>query len=147
MATVDEGSDSLAVISKMTIWRRANPEKARATRRAYEKKNRKSLNRKRKLWRKNNPDKIRDQWLNQQYGIGTAWYAMKLAAQSHCCAICKQSASLFKRNLAVDHNHTTNKNRGLLCIGCNVLIGQIERAKVTWAQLNGYLKEYEESGC
>lgn len=35
------------------------------------------------------------------------------------CAICKKPRSAFKKNLSVDHNHVSNKIRGLLCYRCN----------------------------
>ena len=35
------------------------------------------------------------------------------------CAICKKPRSAFKKNLSVDHNHITNRIRGLLCYRCN----------------------------
>jgi hypothetical protein len=39
--------------------------------------------------------------------------------QNGKCAICCQT----ERKLVVDHNHTTNKVRGLLCNACNSVIG------------------------
>jgi uncharacterized protein YlaI len=35
------------------------------------------------------------------------------------CAICQKSREVFKKSLSVDHNHKTNKIRGLLCYRCN----------------------------
>ncbi len=35
------------------------------------------------------------------------------------CAICKKPRSAFKNNLSVDHNHKTDRIRGLLCYRCN----------------------------
>lgn len=37
------------------------------------------------------------------------------------CAIC-----IEERELVVDHNHTTDVARGLLCHRCNILLGMIE---------------------
>lgn len=45
-----------------------------------------------------------------------------LEAQNGCCAICKRAAPP-DRDLSIDHDHTTGKIRGLLCILCNSLIG------------------------
>lgn len=39
--------------------------------------------------------------------------------QNGCCAICKKPQSLFKKRLALDHNHRTGQLRGLLCFYCN----------------------------
>lgn len=35
------------------------------------------------------------------------------------CAICKKPRAAFKKNFSVDHNHKSNKIRGLLCYRCN----------------------------
>jgi hypothetical protein len=48
------------------------------------------------------------------------------------CAICQQPETALSRNgavppLAVDHNHTTDDVRGLLCMRCNLLLGMIEK--------------------
>ncbi len=45
--------------------------------------------------------------------------------QSNTCLICKQQ---FKASHSthVDHNHITGKVRGILCSGCNMLIGFME---------------------
>lgn len=39
--------------------------------------------------------------------------------QGATCAICKKHESEFGRKLAIDHNHKTQKVRGLLCFYCN----------------------------
>lgn len=38
--------------------------------------------------------------------------------QSGVCAICKS-----KSKLNIDHDHITGKVRGLLCTGCNIVLG------------------------
>lgn len=50
-------------------------------------------------------------------------YAKLLVEQNNCCAICGIDSSELKRDLSVDHNHITNKIRGLLCSNCNVGLG------------------------
>jgi hypothetical protein len=51
-----------------------------------------------------------------RYKINSAEYDNLVSLQNGVCAICKQSDDI---NLAVDHCHTTNKIRGLLCVKCN----------------------------
>jgi hypothetical protein len=58
------------------------------------------------------------------------------------CALCKKPAYVFKKSLSVDHNHSTNKVRGLLCYRCNkFLVGRqtIESAK----KILEYLEKYD----
>ena len=76
-------------------------------------------------------DDVRNRTLKCEYGIGIAEYEQMFQAQKGLCAICLKPESVIdkKRNavrrLAVDHCHTTNKIRGLLCYGCNVSIGKM----------------------
>jgi len=58
------------------------------------------------------------------------------------CSICKKPRSAFKKNLSVDHNHASNRIRGLLCFRCNKLIvgrHTIESAR----QVLEYLLKYD----
>lgn len=43
-------------------------------------------------------------------------------AQGGTCAICDQPCASGRR-LAVDHDHVTNRIRGLLCAKCNSCLG------------------------
>lgn len=53
------------------------------------------------------------------YGITQADYEKLVELQNERCAICK----LNKKPLAIDHCHSTNKVRGLLCRSCNQGLG------------------------
>jgi hypothetical protein len=55
--------------------------------------------------------------------ISTFEYAKLLVEQNNSCAICGIEATELKRELSVDHNHETNKIRGLLCHHCNIGLG------------------------
>lgn len=58
------------------------------------------------------------------------------------CAICGKPRSVFKNNFSIDHNHKTDKIRGLLCYKCNRwLVGRntIESAK----SILDYLMKYD----
>jgi len=59
----------------------------------------------------------------QVTNISTFEYAKLLVEQNNACAICGVSATELKRELSVDHNHETNKIRGLLCHHCNIGLG------------------------
>jgi hypothetical protein len=66
---------------------------------------------------------IRNQRLKMQFGITLDDYNQMLFNQNGCCAICDKHHTEFNRGFAVDHCHTTDKIRGLLCINCNLAIG------------------------
>lgn len=78
-------------------------------------------------WRRRNPVQnsliIQKGNLSHRYGLSLEQYNKILQDQKGVCAICGQRES---RNLSVDHNHRTNKNRGLLCSACNWGLGLIE---------------------
>jgi hypothetical protein len=56
----------------------------------------------------------------KRFGITPEYYDSLLLAQKGVCAIC---GGKEKRKLAVDHDHSTNKIRGLLCTRCNNGLG------------------------
>lgn len=63
------------------------------------------------------------------YGITLEDYELMFEEQAGLCAICNQPetklhpASQAVMPLAVDHCHSTNKVRGLLCSQCNLMLG------------------------
>ena len=59
--------------------------------------------------------------LKRNYGLTQEDYKKLLEQQKGVCAICGCKPN--GKALAVDHNHTTGKIRGLLCHDCNVGIG------------------------
>ena len=57
----------------------------------------------------------------QRYGITHSEFTTLLEKQNHKCAICgAQSPS------SLDHNHSTNELRGVLCVRCNMGIAWLE---------------------
>jgi len=68
----------------------------------------------------------RERHLVRKYGLSEAMYVEMLRKQNGCCAICGAAESeQFKGVLHVDHCHSTGKVRGLLCRGCNHMLGSI----------------------
>jgi len=75
----------------------------------------------RKKYRDENKEKTRFNLLLKTYGISREDYKTMNDSQNGVCAICG-----FDNNgkpLYVDHDHRTNKIRGLLCQKCNTAIG------------------------
>jgi hypothetical protein len=69
----------------------------------------------------------RDLHLKRKYGISLAFYKDMLAEQLGLCAVCRKPPSGkgtkgTHPELVVDHCHTTDTIRGLLCNNCNVAI-------------------------
>lgn len=77
-----------------------------------------------KKWREANRERRREYQKDrqlEQYGIGLYDYNVLLEAQGGVCAICKGHPK--DRALDVDHCHQRNEVRGLLCSGCNRILG------------------------
>ena len=67
-------------------------------------------------------EKTNAQRRKSQFGITQEEYDAMREAQGYVCVICKKECRTG-RNLAVDHDHTTGKIRGLLCQACNQGLG------------------------
>lgn len=89
-----------------------------------------------KEWRKDNPEKRKEQLkretkkdynhnkhLKATYGITRKEYLEMFIKQGGCCKICGTHQLELTKRLAVDHCHSTNKIRGLLCQPCNLMLG------------------------
>jgi hypothetical protein len=63
--------------------------------------------------------------LRNLYGITEEDYDRMLAEQGGGCAVCGKAPDPG-RFLDVDHDHKTDRVRGLLCRGCNRMLGIIE---------------------
>lgn len=46
--------------------------------------------------------------------------------QRDCCAICGGRDPVSGKALAIDHDHSTGRVRGLLCIRCNTALGSFK---------------------
>ena len=71
-----------------------------------------------------NKEKIEDKRLQKKYGITLTEWNLRFDDQEGCCAICGVHQSELKRVLVVDHDHETDKVRGLLCTPCNTSLGR-----------------------
>lgn len=80
-----------------------------------------------KKWVSNNSEKRKLYTRNARiraYGITPEHYQQMLEEQGNCCAICEKENG---RAMVIDHCHITGKIRGLLCDGCNLSLGHLER--------------------
>lgn len=83
-----------------------------------------------KLWIAANPDKVdrikRRYKLKMYSGLTLEDYEQMARDQKDLCAICHQPEKETCYRLCIDHNHTTQKVRGLLCRNCNAGLGQFK---------------------
>lgn len=118
----------------------------------YRNKNRTLLNEKRKAhyyknqkreiikareFRKKYPEKTFATNIKTRFGLTTKDFDLILKYQKGGCAICGVKTN-GKKNFCIDHSHTTQKVRGILCSGCNIGLGFYELHKEKYER---YLKE------
>lgn len=81
-------------------------------------------------------EKYENYRLKVRYGITTKEYWDLVAKQNGVCAICNKSDG---KKLHIDHNHTSNKVRGLLCGSCNRGLGMFKDNIYTMEKAIKYL--------
>ena len=82
-------------------------------------------------YQKQNHTQLRNYKLQRIYKISIEVLQMLYETQQGACAICKVPLTLKKNSKGVsveqvDHNHTTGKVRGLLCLNCNTALGLLK---------------------
>jgi len=89
----------------------------------YNKNNKDKVNLRHKEYRKNNPLIFKKIDLRRYHNITVEQYDEQLNKQDGKCAICHRPQEDFKKRFCVDHDHVTNKIRGILCDNCNLILG------------------------
>ena len=123
-------------------------EMGRVTSRKYLFANREEVKRKQKIWCEKNKERRykwqRNNQLKKRYNISLEEYHSLLLIQEGKCKICKTTTPGRKRKgFMVDHCHKTGIVRGLLCVQCNLAIGQfndnpeIVKIAAKYLELNG----------
>lgn len=81
----------------------------------------------------------REAHFRKKYGITLAQWDEMFLAQGSCCAACREADETVAVRWVVDHCHTTQKVRGILCYRCNVALGLVKDQKNTLLRLADYL--------
>jgi hypothetical protein len=77
------------------------------------------------------------------YGLTQSALEAMISAQSNQCDICL--ASFSEVNMHIDHCHSTNKVRSLLCSRCNQAIGLIDESIERADKIKQYLQRYNHA--
>jgi len=84
--------------------------------------------------------------LKRYYGMTGEQYGSMMAEQKGVCAICqKPETAIFKgtpKVMHVDHCHTTNRIRALLCGSCNGMLGLAKDSPETLRAAADYIEKY-----
>lgn len=89
------------------------------------------------------PAANRDRHLRHTYGITLAEFDMMFAAQNYRCASCRGSSPMHKRGWVVDHCHTSERIRAILCHMCNTAIGMARDNPETLRAMADYLERHK----
>lgn len=86
----------------------------------------------------------RNKHLKDTYGVTNEEYTQLLQNQDYKCLVCnKKHEETPHKRLAVDHSHVTGKVRGLLCMNCNVALGNAKDSIAVLRNLISYLEKYD----
>ena len=117
-----------------------NAEKIKEHRQQYYIDNKENILEKCKQYQKDNVEKNKEYQKQYRYNVTQEQYNQIFDKQNGCCAICKKHQSEFKKALDIDHNHTTGKIRGLLCMKCNRGLGYFDDNTNKLDNASSYLK-------
>jgi hypothetical protein len=113
--------DKAARRDALRAWKKANPEKVKASAAKYRLKHKDSISARGKKYR--SPEKDQARRLST-YGITQEEYDFIWARQNESCGVCG-ALKPGSKGWAIDHDHNDNHVRGILCSRCNLAIGAL----------------------
>lgn len=97
--------------------------------------------RKRRWHLKQAPGYVISNHRKRRYGLSDQAFNEMLQRQDHRCKICLRKFPQDRpKAIHIDHNHTTNKVRALLCRGCNTGLGMLRESEFILARMIAYLR-------
>ena len=82
-------------------------------------------------------------WLASKYNLTEEQYQDLWDKQEGLCAVCGREEEETNQRLHVDHNHTDNVVRGLLCGKCNRGIGMFNEEEPLLQKAIDYLRSHK----
>jgi len=92
---------------------------------------------------KKNYDRRRNSHYKRTYGITVDEYNAMFVDQGCVCGCCGSPVAGNKLGFMVDHNHTTNKVREIVCFPCNMALGCVKDQPTHLLLLLEYLERHE----
>lgn len=103
--------------------------------------------RSRAYYHKNKNEK-RESWkarvFKHQYGITLEEKESIFVQQGKVCPICLRSVPPTSKGWAMDHDHVTNKIRGVLCGYCNTVLGLLDENIDNFFRAIEYLNKHKK---
>lgn len=112
----------------------------------YSKKNPQKVSYQNKKYKKkNNGRDYKNSVYKCAFGISLDDYENLQKEQNNKCSICNKEETTTNqygiKKLAVDHNHSTGKVRGLLCAKCNMALGLLNEDIIIMSKMITYVSE------
>ena len=108
----------------------------------YREKNKEQIAAQRKEYNEKNKEQKAAYWREKKYGLSSEDYKNMLDEQNDKCKICLTSFTILDtKHIHVDHCHTTNKIRGILCGMCNLGLGHFKDDIQKLTKAINYLQE------
>src|ERR1035437_2009586 len=120
--------------------------KGKQHQKTYRDSNKELTSQRAKKYNQENPEKIKSNHYRIRYGITLEKARALLDAQGGRCAICKKELDFDngergRGQPVVDHCHSSNKVRGMLCTNCNLMLGySLDKKEILQTAIN-YLEK------
>lgn len=98
-----------------------------------------------KVARSANKDAIQNIRLKSRYKITLQDFRSMLEKQEYRCYICGKHQESLKKALCVDHDHATGEVRKLLCMPCNVILGNCNEDINILEKIKEYIYEHKKA--
>jgi hypothetical protein len=140
--------------SNVTLYKKANPEKVKEYARKRRERNRQKRHQdeeyklkvraRQREWSKKYRGRLRDASIMKKYGLTRKEWDLLFEAQGRACASCGSVTSRGKYGWHTDHDHKTGKVRGILCRGCNHMLGHAGDDPERLIKAAEYLRRHSE---
>lgn len=133
--------------AKLKYWKTSyqkHKEEKKSYARLYYKAHKQQMIAYKKKWRDKNPLKVKKHKLSWLKEITVELYYDIFNNQNGKCAICGIARTELSRDMCIDHNHATNKLRGLLCSNCNFMLGYGKESIEVFKNAIKYLKKHNK---
>lgn len=100
--------------------------------------------RKAKAWRIANPEKAKDAHYRKTFGIKYEEFLSTLKSQGGKCAVCfvLLKSGRGSDSAYLDHDHSTDRVRGILCMECNTGLGKFADDPARLESAAAYLRRH-----
>ena len=120
-------------------WNRENKEQRLEYNREFYKRHTLKMRSRSRIFYYKNREKELDRMRLSKYGITGDEFRKIIKEQNNQCPICMRST---KKNLSVDHNHSTGKIRGIICNDCNLAVANAGDSPKILRALAIYLEKF-----